>query len=195
MIGAADKGSDSDNETGCDDKRFDPLRDDHLDEELQITRPPGQPGGAKGKKKKKKSADDPGEAPPSAPPTATTTPAEPDEGGAVPHEPEKPEKPKKPRANRSNGVRAATAKRTLAEYQDVTKPIAKVDGLAILGRGDVIDKRKWKIPEGDAQITEGSLGITRLMATQMQRSLEYAKRANRPRIICSSADQYCIESR
>ena len=107
-----------------------------------------------------------------------------------PDKPDKPEKPDKPKK-----ARKPAAKRTLAEYHDVTKPIAMVDGLKILGRGDVFTKRKWWLPEDDAQITEGSHGITGSMAAQMRRSLEYSKRENRPRIICSSVDQYNAESR
>ena len=163
-------------------ERYDHLRDKRLDQELQIKRPPNRPSGCKSKKKKPKTAGA-GEAPAPAP----ESPADPGPTAEKSEKPEKPEKQKK--------VRKPAAKRMIAEYDDVTKPIAMVDGLSILGRGDVFTKRKWWLPEDDAQITEGSHGITGLMAAQMRRSLEYSKRENRPRIICSSVDQYSVESR
>jgi len=163
-------------------ERYDHLRDKRLDQELQIKRPPNRPSGCKSKKKKPKTAGA-GEAPAPAP----EPPADPGPTAEKSEKPEKPEKQKK--------VRKPAAKRMIAEYDDVTKPIAMVDGLSILGRGDVFTKRKWWLPEDDAQITEGSHGITGLMAAQMRRSLEYSKRENRPRIICSSVDQYSVESR
>jgi hypothetical protein len=87
------------------------------------------------------------------------------------------------------------AKRVQAECVDATKPIKLVHGLSILGRGDVLKKREWKIPAGDAQHAEGAHGIDRLMAVQLERSLQYAKHANRPRIICESVEQYRLEAR
>ena len=87
------------------------------------------------------------------------------------------------------------AKRVQAECVDATRPIKLVHGLSILGRGDVLKKREWKIPAGDAQHAEGTHGIDRLMAAQLERSLQYAKHANRPRIICESVEQYRLEAR
>ena len=166
-------------------ERYDHLRDELLDKELQIKRAPNQPSGSKGKRAKKPKTGDASEAAAPAPP-----PTEPGPTAAVPQDSEKPEKPEKQKR-----VRKPAAKRALVEYHDVTKPIAMVDGLSILGRGDVFTKRKWWLPEDDAQVTEGSHGITGTMAAQMRRSLEYSKRENRPRIICSSVDQYSAESR
>ena len=119
---------------------------------------------------------------------STTTTATTEPGASEAATEKKAEKPKK--------VRKSAPKRALLEYHEVTKPIALVDGLAILGRGDIFTKRKWWLPENDPQIVEcADLGITSTVAAQMQRSLEYSKRENRPRIICKSVDQYCIESR
>ena len=174
-------------------ERYDHLRDKRLDEELQIKRAPNRPSGSKSKKKKPKTTTDAGEATAAAPP-----PTEPEPTAIVPYDSQKPEKkPEKPekKPEKQRKPRKPSAKRTLVEYHDVTKPIAMVDGLSILGRGDVFTKRKWWLPEDDAQITEGSHGITGTMAAQMRRSLEYSKRENRPRIICSSVDQYSVESR
>lgn len=78
---------------------------------------------------------------------------------------------------------------------DELRPIALVDGLEILGRGDVRDKRLHQPPNNDAHVVEGTLGITSVMAAQMKRSIEYAKRANRPRIICDSVDQFSLAAR
>jgi len=186
--GGADPGSSDAEDNDAKSERYNHLRDKRLDEELQIKRPPNRPSGSKSKKKQKSETD--GTEEESASTTVATTP-EPGTSEAAPEsKPEKPEKPEKPKR-----VRKPSAKRALVEYHDVTKPIAIVNGLAILGRGDVFTKRKWWLPENDPQITEGSNGITSLMAEQMERSLEYAKRENRPQIICKSVDQYCIESR
>lgn len=196
-------GSDAE-DGGAKPERYDHLRDKRLDEELQIKRPPNRPSGSKSKKKRKGSEtggtdeepapDTTAAAASTAVSTTTSTTAAPEPGASevatdkqTPEKPEKPEKPKK--------VRKTAPKRALLEYHEVTKPIAMVDGLAILGRGDIFTKRKWWLPENDPQITEGSHGITGIVAAQMQRSLEYTKRENRPRIICKSVDQYCIESR
>ena len=72
---------------------------------------------------------------------------------------------------------------------------ALVDGLEILGRGDVRDKRLHQPPNCDAQVVEGTLGITSVLAAQMKRSIEYAKRANRPQIICDAVDQFSLAAR
>ena len=99
--------------------------------------------------------------------------------------------------SKANSVAAnrELAKRVQAECVDATKPIKLVHGLSILGRGDVLKKRHWKIPKGVAQHAEGTHGIDSLMAAQLERSLQYAKHANRPRIICESVEQYRLEAR
>ena len=159
--------------------RFDPLRDRALDEALEIERStaacssasagaqPAPECGAQGRKGK----------------IAKTTKAT--------------KSTKATKESKANSVAANRefAKRVQAECVDATKPIKLVHGLSILGRGDVLKKREWKIPAGDAQHAEGTHGIDRLMAVQLERSLQYAKHANRPRIICESVEQYRLEAR
>tara|TARA_Y100000768_G_scaffold134447_1_gene100145 strand:- start:4202 stop:4915 length:714 start_codon:yes stop_codon:yes gene_type:complete len=162
--------------------RFDPLRDRALDEALEIERSsaacssasagaqPGPECGAQGRKGK----------------MAKTTRAT-----------KASKSTKATKESKANSVAANRefAKRVQAECIDATKPIKLVHGLSILGRGDVLTKREWKIPAGVAQHAEGTHGIDRLMAAQLERSLQYAKHANRPRIICESVEQYRLEAR
>jgi len=155
--------------------RFDPLRDHQLDEALQINRVPN-----------------PDKADPA--PTARA-----DGGGAR----GRGGRGRGGRGGRGRGSRGGgdgtgrgAARRAQPRYEgDELRPIALVDGLEILGRGDVRDKRLHQPPNGDAQVVEGTLGITSVLAAQMKRSIEYAKRANRPRIICESVDQFSLAAR
>ena len=154
--------------------RFDPLRDHQLDEALQINRVPN-----------------PDKADPA--PTGRA-----DGGGARGRG-----RGGRGRGGRGRGSRGGgdgtgrgAARRAQPRYEgDELRPIALVDGLEILGRGDVRDKRLHQPPNGDAQVVEGTLGITSDLAAQMKRSIEYAKRANRPRIICESVDQFSLAAR
>ena len=162
--------------------RFDPLRDRALDEALEIERStavcssasaglqPEPKCGAQGRQSK----------------MAKTTRAT-----------KASKATKATKESKANSVAANRefAKRVQAECVDATRPIKLVHGLSILGRGDVLKKREWKIPAGDAQHAEGTNGIDKLMAAQLERSLLYAKHANRPRIICESVEQYRLEAR
>jgi len=156
--------------------RFDPLRDHQLDEALQINRVPN-------------------------PDKADLAPTGRGNGGSARG---------RGRGGRGRGGRGrgrgsrgggdgtgrGAARRAQPRYDgDELRPIALVDGLEILGRGDVRDKRLHQPPNGDAQVVEGTLGITSDLAAQMKRSIEYAKRINRPRIICESVDQFSLAAR
>ena len=147
--------------------RFDPLRDHRLDQELQINRVPN-------------------------PAKAEPVPTGPEDGGRG-------GRGRGGRGGRGRGGRGRGAARRAQpppRYEgDEMRRIALVDGLEILGRSDVRDKRLHKPPNGDAHVVEGTLGITSVVAAQMKRSIEYAKRANRPRIICDSVDQFSLAAR
>ncbi len=97
------------------------------------------------------------------------------------------------RRRRSREARAAAAKPTVECTGDL-KACRLVDGLMILGRADVRAKRLLKAHGGDAPIAVGG-DIDAAMAARMRRSLDYSKRANRPRIICSSVAKYRLAAR
>lgn len=154
--------------------RFDPLRDLQLDEALQINRVPN-----------------PDKTDPS--PTSRA-----DGGGARGRGRGGRGRGGRGRGSRggADGAGRGAARRAQPRYDsEDMRPIALVDGLEILGRGDVRDKRLHHPPNCDAQVVEGTLGITSELAGQMKRSIEYAKRASRPRIICESVAQFSLAAR
>jgi len=162
--------------------RFDPLRNHRLDRELQINRVPipGKPEPAP------TGREDGGAAAAPALELALARGRGRGRGG---------------RGGRGAGRAAGRAAGRRAQpppprYEgDELRRIALVEGLEILGRSDVRDKRLHQPPNGDAHVVEGTLGINSTVAAQMKRSMEYAKRANRPRIICDSVDQFRLAAR
>lgn len=86
--------------------------------------------------------------------------------------------------------RKATVARVSAECKGDVKPISLVKDLHMLCRSDVFSKRIHKPSGVIPHIIVGERNVSANMAAQMNRSLEYAKRHQRPQIICDAVDEY-----
>lgn len=86
--------------------------------------------------------------------------------------------------------RKATVARVSAECKGDVKPISLVKDLHMLCRSDVFSKRIHKPSGVTPSIIVGERNVSANMAAQMNRSLEYAKRHQRPQIICDAVDEY-----
>lgn len=84
----------------------------------------------------------------------------------------------------------ATVSRVSAECKGDVKPISLVKDLRMLCRSDVFTKRIHKPSGVTPCIVVGERNVSANMASQMNRSLEFAQRHKRPQIICDAVDEY-----
>ena len=80
----------------------------------------------------------------------------------------------------------------VAQADAAYSAVSRVQGLHILGRGDVIKKRSHDPPPGsvETKLVAGWWGVTADLAQKMRRSQIYDVREDRTTIVCQSVDAY-----